>query len=120
MKETVTREVKAWYSPKFKITLLDSSWAVIGPLPPHPQLVNLVLRRGLKKDDSAQLQILHELGHVQTLPAIIIYGGLLYYFSVSLLWIVVSVFLLWEIMSETYVIFREGRNYVAIYRSKSR
>lgn len=84
-------------------------------MPPHPQLVNMILRMGLSKDDSMHLQILHELGHLQSLPLMVLAGALLFSLSLPLLPALVGFFLLWEILSETYVVLREGRNYLRIY-----
>lgn len=108
--------MRTWYGLEFNVTLLDYTWCIIGVLPPHPQLVNMIIRRGLKKEDSAHLQLLHELGHAQAAPLILLYIGLLYYFSVPLP-VAVSLFILWEVLAEAYVVYREGRNYITIYRS---
>lgn len=90
-------------------------WAAIGPMPPHPQLVNMLLRIGLSKEDSMHLQVLHELGHLQSLPLMILIGALPILFSWPLLPSLAGLFILWEVLSESYVILREGRNYFRIY-----
>jgi hypothetical protein len=109
--------MRTWYGLSFDVTLLDSHWCTVGPLLPHPQLVNGVIRRGLGKEDSVRLMLLHELGHGQSLPAVLLYGGLLYSLSLPLVPAVLSLTVLWELLSEAYVVYREGRNYIAIYRA---
>ena len=61
------------------------------------------------------LQILHELGHLQSLPLMIMAGFLLFLLSWPLYPSLACLFILWEVMSEAYVIYREGRNYFRIY-----
>ena len=97
------------------LRFFGTHWAAIGPFPPHPQLVNMVLRIGLSTDDSLHLQTVHETGHLQTFPALVLAGVLLVLLSDSL-WIALLAFLvLSEVMAEAYVIWREGRNYWRIY-----
>ena len=64
MKPTLTRKLRAWYGLTLTLRFYGTHWAAVGPMPPHPQLVNMILRMGLSKDDSMHLQILHELGHL--------------------------------------------------------
>ncbi|MGD8353808.1 MAG: hypothetical protein PVJ01_06540, partial [Pseudomonadota bacterium] len=111
MKATLTRTLKAWYGISMTLRLYGTRWASVGPFPPHPQLVNMVLRIGLSKDDSVHLQVLHELGHLQSLPLIIPISAIPFVLSWPLLPSIAGLVLLWEIMSESYVILREGRNY---------
>ncbi|MDF1525262.1 MAG: hypothetical protein RRA15_03350 [bacterium] len=61
------------------------------------------------------MQILHELGHLQSLPLMVLAGALLFPFSPPLLPALAGSFVLWEILSEAYVIYRKGRNYFRIY-----
>ena len=107
--------MRTWYGLTLTLRFYGTHWAAVGPMPPHPQLVNILLRIGLSKEDSVHLQILHELGHLQSLPLIIVAGAALYWLSWPLLPAVAELFVLWEILSEAYVIFREGRNYLRIY-----
>lgn len=115
MKPTLTRKLKTWYGLTLTLRLYGTHWAAVGPMPPHPQLVNMILRIGLSKDDSVHLQILHELGHLQSLPLLVLAGALLFWFSWPLFTSLVGLFILWEVLSEAYVILREGRNYLRIY-----
>ena len=115
MKPVLTRELKTWYGLSLTLRFYGAHWASVGPLPPHPQLVNMILRIGLSKKDSVHLQILHELGHLQTLPLIVLAGATMYWFSSPLFTSLAVLFVLWEVLSESYVIFREGRNYLRIY-----
>lgn len=97
------------------LRLYGTHWAAIGPLPPHPQLVNMLLRVGLSREDSLHLQVLHELGHLQSLPIMVLAGVFLLLVSPPLLPSVFGFLALWEVLSESYVIYREGRNYLRIY-----
>lgn len=115
MKPTLTRKMRAWYGLTLTLRLYGTHWAAVGPLPPHPQLVNMLLRIGLSKEDSVHLQALHELGHLQSLPLMVLAGGLLFLASAPALPAIAGFFVLWEILSEAYVILREGRNYLRIY-----
>ena len=110
--------MKTWNGLSLTVKLYNNVWASIGPLPPHPQLVNIVLRFGLNKEDSVHLQLLHEWGHLQSLPVMAVLGILFYYLSFPTFPAVIGLFILWEIFSESYVILKEGRNYFNIYRSR--
>ena len=115
MKPTLTRKLRAWYGLTLTLRFYGTHWAAVGPVPPHPQLVNMILRMGLSKEDSVHLQILHELGHLQSLPLMILVGAVLFLTSAPALPAIAGFFVLWEILSEAYVILREGRNYLRIY-----
>ncbi|MDF1536031.1 MAG: hypothetical protein P1S46_05935 [bacterium] len=111
----MTRRMHTWYGLTLTLRFYGTHWAAVGPMPPHPQLVNMILRIGLSKVDSLHLQILHELGHLQSLPLMILAGVTLFLFSAPVLPAAISLFVLWEVLSEAYVILREGRNYLHIY-----
>ena len=115
MKPTLTRKLRTWYGLTVTLRFYGTHWAAVGPMPPHPQLVNMLLRVGLSNEDSVHLQILHELGHLQSLPLIVLAGVTMYWFSWPLFTSLAVLFVLWEVLSEAYVIFREGRNYLRIY-----
>jgi len=115
VRATLTKTLRAWYGLSLTLRFYGTHWAALGPMPPHPQLVNMILRAGLEKRDSLHLQVLHELGHLQSLPLMFVAGGLLLGFSVPLWPSLIGFFLLWEVLSEAYVIYREGRNYFRIY-----
>ena len=115
MKPTLTRKLRTWYGLSLTLRLYGTHWAAVGPMPPHPQLVNMLLRIGLSTEDSVHLQVLHELGHLQSLPLMVIIGAVLFLLSAPLWPAAVGLFVLWELLSESYVIIREGRNYLRIY-----
>ena len=115
MKPILIRKLRTWYGLTMTLRFYGTHWAAVGPMPPHPQLVNMILRMGLSKEDSVHLQILHELGHLQSLPLMILAGVVLFLLSAPFLPAVAGLFILWEILSEAYVILREGRNYLRIY-----
>jgi len=110
-------KVKTWYGLSLTVKLFGTAWASIGRTPPHPQMVNIVLRMGLLKEDSVHLQLLHEAGHLQTLPILIVLGVLFYYLSMALLPAAFGLLVISEILAESYVIAKEGKNYLRIYSS---
>jgi hypothetical protein len=115
MKPTRTTKIRTWYGLTLTLRFYGTHWAAVGPMPPHPQLVNMLLRIGLSKEDSVHLQILHELGHLQSLPLMVLAATVPVLSSTPILPTVVGLFILWEVLSEAYVILREGRNYFLIY-----
>lgn len=115
MKPTLTRKLRTWYGLTLTLRFYGTHWAAVGPMPPHPQLVNMLLRIGLSKEDSVHLQVLHELGHLQSLPLMVLAGGALFLLSAPVLPAAAGLFILWEVLSEACVILREGRNYFRIY-----
>lgn len=115
MRPTLTRKMRTWYGLTLTLRFYGTHWAAIGPMPPHPQLVNMLLRIGLSKEDSMHLQVLHELGHLQSLPLMVLATAVPVLSSTPVLPAVIGLFILWEILSEAYVILREGRNYLRIY-----
>ncbi len=120
MKPSGTLKVKTWYGLSTTVKLFGTAWASIGPLPPHPQLVNIVLRIGLSRENSVHLQLLHETGHLQTLPILVVPGVLFYYLSLPLFPAVIGLLVISEILAEAYVMAKEGKNYFRIYRSLGR
>ncbi|MFV1956409.1 MAG: hypothetical protein ACC640_01395 [bacterium] len=117
MKLSGTLKVKTWYGLSTTVKLFGTAWASIGPLPPHPQLVNIVLRIGLSRENSVHLQLLHETGHLQTLPILIVPVVLFYYLSLPLFPAVIGLLVISEILAEFYVMAKEGKNYFRIYGS---
>jgi hypothetical protein len=115
MKPTLTKKLKTWYGLTMTLRFYGTHWAAVGPMPPHPQLVNMILRIGLSREDSERLQILHELGHLQSLPMMVPLIFIAFRFSWPPLLAIAGLFFLWEVLSEAYVILREGRNYLRIY-----
>jgi hypothetical protein len=115
MKPTRTMKIRTWYGLTLTLRFYGTHWASVGPMPPHPQLVNMILRIGLSKEDSMHLQILHELGHLQSLPLMVLAAILPVLSSAPVLPSAVGLFVLWEILSEAYVILKEGRNYLRVY-----
>jgi len=113
------RRVRSWHGVEFDIKIINQNWAKLGILPPHPQLVNLIIRRGLGKDKNIQMQILHEFGHVQAFPFVFLYY-LPLYLSAKLgninNWFVATLglFFFWEMIAEIYVFFKD-ENYINAY-----
>lgn len=111
--------VRSWHGVEFDIKIINQNWAKLGILPPHPQLVNLIIRKGLDRNKNIQMQILHELGHVQAFPFVFLYY-LPLYSSAKLIninsWIIstIGLFFFWEIIAEIYV-FLKYDDYISAY-----
>lgn len=76
--------VRSWYGLKAEIDVEEGVWhrVEVGRLPlNHPPLVNLVLRHGLHNKDRQYLSLLHEFGHFQIMPLILIHTLVLYWVS---------------------------------------
>lgn len=70
------RAVRSWYGLKGAINVEHHRYHLvkIGPFPlVHPPLVNLLLRKGLPREDRLELSFLHEFGHLQSLPIALIH-----------------------------------------------
>ena len=74
-------------------------------LVPHPAAVNWLLRRGLKMKNAISLSIHHEFGHLQTVPFVLLYAGILLSVSIgeeTMTWFKILIFAVstqavWEI-----------------------
>lgn len=124
------RQVRSWYGLPAEIAVEDELWHLVrvagAPLN-HPPLVNLVLRRGLPRQDRLYLSFQHEFGHLQTLPIALIHaallltlgnwrqGGILHTLK-GLAMALVAHEAVWEMASETYVMVSAGPRYRSIYR----
>lgn len=115
VKPTLTKKLRTWYGLSLTLRLYGTHWAAVGPTPPHPQLVNMLLRLRLSEEDSLHLQVVHELGHLQTFPALIPAGVVLFRLTGSLWGSLFALLVLAEVLAEAYVMRREGRNYFRIY-----
>jgi len=117
---------RTWFGILVAVDIGGGFWhrAGIGSvLIPHPPLINWLLRLGLKKEDEQRLSIIHEFGHLQTLPLfllyLIVYASLMVHFGGhSLLqWAAggISLFAFWEIISELYTVYNSGSLYKLYY-----
>jgi hypothetical protein len=64
-----------WYRLPARIVVSDDGLCDIAPLGismPHPSLINLALRRGVPHETRLRLFFLHEVGHLQTLPLLVV------------------------------------------------
>lgn len=92
-------------------------------LVPHPAVVNWLLRRGLKMKIALSLSIHHEFGHLQTVPFVLLYTGILLSVSIgdgTMSWFKIIIFAVstqavWEIMSEFFTLFSDIEGYRACY-----
>lgn len=124
------RRVRAWYGLPGEIVIEGDQWHLVkvAPVPPpHPPLINRLIRRGLPPDDRLRLSYRHELGHLQTLPLALAHAvwlwrgrrrrpGLRVGRLIRLAAALVAHEAAWELASETYVLARSGRDYRALYR----
>lgn len=123
-------KVRSWYGLTGEIEVENELWHLvkIGDVAlHHPPLVNLVLRRGLAREEWLRLSYLHEFGHFQTLP--IALAHVLWIFWAArrrrrslfgwLRWLIVFAVAheaVWELASEAYVMVRDGLAYRETYR----
>lgn len=125
-----THHVCSWYGLSAEIVVEGSLWHLVrlGRLALyHPPLVNLVLRYGLPREARLQLSLLHEFGHLQTLPVAVLHLLWLVVYGrfrrptkaetgAAVLAAVVAHQATWELASESYVMAHTGPEYRRIYR----
>lgn len=124
------RKVRSWYGLTGEIDVGNHLWHLVKvsrvPLS-HPPLVNLVLRKGLPPEEHLQLSFLHEFGHLQTFPLVILHAGFLMVFGnwrgngfgTFLRRIIAGAIAhkaMWELSSEAYTLAKAGPEYRRIYR----
>ncbi|GEM_PF-1529218 len=127
------RRVRAWYGLPAEIVIEGDywHWVKVGSVPvPHPPLINLIVRRGLPREERLALSYRHEFGHVQTLPFALLHMTALWFLwaksrfgaswprAARLLAAFVVHEATWELMAEGYVALRTGRRYLRIHRRK--
>jgi hypothetical protein len=122
--------VRSWYGLRGEIDVEHQLYHLVkvGPIPlPHPPLVNLLLRRGLPRDLRLKLSFLHELGHLQTLPIVVIHLLALLRLEKrrrrkgrstpkSILGLLLAHEAVWELASEVYALFKSGKEYLDAYK----
>ena len=113
------KKLRSWHGLEVHITIYNSHWAKTGFLV-HPQIANFFMRFGLPEKVRVEMEILHEFGHIQTFPLVLIYyvPFLLVNESGWLNFAVISagMLLFWELISEIYVLMKY-RGYLKIYRN---
>ena len=123
-------KVRSWYRLTGEIDVENELWHLVkvgNVALNHPPMVNLILRRGLARDDRLRLSYLHELGHFQTLPFALLHLILMlrsalgrrYSLSGWLAWLTALVLAnvaVWELASEAYVAVQDDKAYFATYR----
>ncbi len=125
------RVVRAWYGLRAEIEVENEHWHLVrvgGVTLNHPPIVNLILRRGLRREARLRLSFLHEFGHLQTLPVALAHAALLLVIRqrrrrgsrgalATLSAAVVAHASACELTSELYVAVRAGCDYRRIYRA---
>lgn len=95
--------------------------ALLGVSLPHPSLINLTTRLGLPERLKARFFLLHEFGHLQTLPLVGLPLLLLHRHPVArrktILLKLLALQAFWELFSEGYVVLKTGRAYLAAWRA---
>lgn len=117
------RRLVTWYGLPALIRQADDGLcdiAVAGLALPHPSLVNRIIRRGVPVDVRARLSLLHEFGHVQTMPFLAIPAAFLWRrrrqgpLAAPIQLLALGAY--WEMASEGYVVLRAWQEYVAALR----
>ncbi len=126
-------QVRSWYGLPGEIEVENELWHLVkvGGVPlNHPPVVNLILRRGLPREDRLRRSYLHEFGHFQTLPLALAHALALLWsqrgrrhslfgWLIRLVALAVAHEAVWEMASEGYVIARDGAAYRETYRKTS-
>ncbi len=122
--------LRTWYGAEAAVDIRDRAWhraGFRGFLLLHPPLFNWLLRRGLPFVVYRKLGVLHEFGHLQAAPAVLVYllAGLWSLQRLGMLnplngaLFLLGSHLLWELAAETYVRWRTGAYYPQAYRNVS-
>ena len=125
------RSVRAWYGLTAEIEVENEFWhrVRVGQVSlPHPPVVNLILRRGLPREDRLRLSFRHEFGHLQTLPVALAHAALLLLAgrwrgrgirgtlaALGMAWVAHET--AWELFSEAYVALIAPADYRRTYRA---
>jgi hypothetical protein len=116
--------VTTWYGLPARVVPSDDGLcdiALLGVPLPHPSLINAAIRRGMPDRAKRRLSFLHEFGHLQTLPLLALPLFLLRRKRrTGLTGAALNILALesfWELVTETYVVFRTGREYLTAWRT---
>ncbi|CAG0967006.1 hypothetical protein PLCT2_01109 [Planctomycetaceae bacterium] len=123
-------KVRSWYGLTGEIEVENELWHLvkIGHVTlNHPPVINLILRRGLPREDRLRLSYRHEFGHFQTLPIALAHVFLMLWIGREqrrtrfgwLKWLAtlaVAHEAVWELTSEAYVVVHDGVAYRATHR----
>lgn len=122
--------VRSWYGLPGEIEVENELWHLVtigGVQLNHPPIVNVILRRGLAREDRRRLSYLHEYGHFQTLPLAAAHVLLVLWAGRPqqrprlgwLLWLTglaVAHQAVWELAAESYTVLHAGAAYCQTYR----
>ncbi len=123
-------KVRSWYGLTGEIEVENELWHLVrvgGVALKHPPIINLLLRRGLPREDRLYLSFLHEFGHLQTLLVALIHGTLMLFARRrhgrgslrSLTWkwqALIAHQAVWELAAESYTAYYARPRYRQIYR----
>ena len=101
----------------FSIEIKDG-WAKIGFFL-HPQIGNFFMRFGLPAKERIEMEFLHEFGHVQGFPLVLVYYIpflLSKNITGNFILITVGMLMFWEIIAEIYVI-KNFERYFEVYKT---
>lgn len=114
------RRMRSWHGLEFEIVIWGNWWAKIGFML-HPQIANFMMRYSLPENVRGRMEALHEFGHVQAFPLVLIYylpfllAGIPGWWELAI--ITAGMLLFWEVLAEAYVAVKfEG--YFEVYRKR--
>lgn len=115
---TERRRVRSWQGLEFNIEIRDG-WAKLGFFY-HPQIANFFMRYGLPRMVRLEMEILHELGHIQSVPFVFAYYFPFYLMeklhgAMSIFITTLGMFLFWEVLAECYVLWSH-KGYFGAYK----
>lgn len=124
--EKTEYHIRTWYGATGRIELQGRFWhlAGLGGVEiPHPPVVNLLIRQGLPVEAQRELSFRHELGHLQVLPLAVLAAFALLAQAKQAgrltwsqgVWLWAEHHALWEMMAESYVMWRLGGRYKRLY-----
>ncbi|AIY91107.1 hypothetical protein [Geoglobus acetivorans] len=112
------RRVRSWHGLEFEIVVWSNWWAKIGFML-HPQVANFMMRYSLPEDVRGKMEVLHEFGHVQMFPLVLIYYLPFLFLGIAGWWefviITAGMLLFWEVLAEAYVAMKFD-GYFEVYR----
>lgn len=130
-KQQRAKNRRTWYGPTATVVIgpgflhrAGFGWLLI----PHPPLANWFLRHGMRDTDGQALALVHEFGHLQTLPLVASYLAVNLALAAVrgnfnrpiVLFLFVSAHAAWEMMAEGYTMASGGRFYRQCYQGTSR
>lgn len=130
-KKMKTVQRRTWFGIEGRVTIgpgFMHKAGLGGFAVPHPPVFNWLLRMGVPESSRHALTLTHEFGHLQTLPLMLLYTGVLLAvtfgagqasFAGTIL-ILIGSHAFWEMMAELYTVTRDLGFYRKSYERASR